>query len=84
MATKKKTGIVESATKKVKQAATAVAKTADDYVVEPVGEALGLKGKKRPARTKTPAAKKATAKRAAKATPAKKHATKRTTKAKGR
>jgi hypothetical protein len=39
----KKTGTFEKVTQSVKKAAKAVAATADEYVVEPVGKALGLK-----------------------------------------
>lgn len=42
MATKGKTSTMDKVTKKVKKAAKNVAKTADEYVVEPVGKALGL------------------------------------------
>jgi hypothetical protein len=84
MATKRKTGTVAKATKTVKRAAHSVAKAADDYVVEPVEKALGMKGKKRPARTKTAAHKKASTGRAAKTTAKKGHSTKRASKAKSR
>lgn len=84
MATKRKSGMLQGATKTVKRAAKTVAKAAEDYVVEPVGGALGLTGKKRPARKKSSAAKKSTASRAKKATGTKSHSKKRATKAKSR
>ena len=52
MATRKKTGTLTSVGRTVKKAAKAVAQTADEYVVEPVGKALGLTGKKKPAKKK--------------------------------
>jgi hypothetical protein len=84
MATKRKTGALATAAKTVKNAAKTVVRAADEHVVEPVGKALGLTGKKRPARKKTAAPRKATAQRAAKATGTKSHATKRPSKTKGR
>jgi len=53
MATKRKTGVLATTGKKVKQAAKTVVKKADEYIVEPVGRALGLK-KKKAATWKTP------------------------------
>jgi DNA-binding protein HU-beta len=69
MATRKKTGTLTSVGRTVKKAAKAVAQTADEYVVEPVGKALGLTGKKKPAKKKaaTSTAKKPARKTTAKA-----------------
>lgn len=75
MATKRKTGTLAAAGKKVKKAAKAVAKKADEYVVEPVSKALGLKKKKA---TRKKAAAKSTAKKA----PARRTAAKRTARSK--
>jgi hypothetical protein len=84
MATKRKTGTPESATKTVKQGARRVARAADEYVVEPVESALGMTGKKRPARKKSTASKKSSTGRAKKATAGKSHSKARASKAKSR
>jgi KaiC/GvpD/RAD55 family RecA-like ATPase len=73
MATKRKTGTLATAGKKVKKAARAVAKTADEYVVDPVSRALGLKKKKKATGRKT-TARSSAAKRPAKTTTAKRGA----------
>jgi hypothetical protein len=52
---KKKASSVRKVTRGVVKAARAVAATADEYVVKPVGKALGLK--KKPARKKAAASK---------------------------
>jgi len=75
MATKRKKGALATAGKKVKQAARKVVETADEYVVDPVGRALGLKKKK--AGGRKPAARTKAAKRPAKATAAKRGARKK-------
>ncbi len=77
MATKRKTGTLGTAAKKVKQAAKAVAKKADEYVVEPVSKAIGLK--KKPARKKAAAS---AAKGGKKKAAAKKPAAKKTARSK--
>jgi hypothetical protein len=64
MATKKASTLKKVASK-VTKAAKAVAATADAYVVEPVGKALGL-GKKKPARKRAAKAKAGKAPAAAK------------------
>jgi hypothetical protein len=51
---KKKAGTLEKVAKTVKKAAKAVAETAEEYVVEPVGKALGLtKSRKRTTHSKS-------------------------------
>jgi hypothetical protein len=44
MATKKKAGTVGRVTEAVKDAAASVAHAAQEHVIQPVGEALGLTG----------------------------------------
>jgi hypothetical protein len=63
MATKSNKSAMTKVGKAVKKAAKTVAKKTDEYVVEPVSKALGVKGKKKPA-----------AKKAAKSTAASKKA----------
>jgi hypothetical protein len=46
MAAKKKTGTVRRVTEAVKDAASSVAHAAQEHVIQPVGEALGLAGSK--------------------------------------
>ncbi len=70
---KGKRGTLSKVGTAVKEAAQTVAQKADEYVVDPVGKALGLTGKKKAA--KRPAAKKTTAGKAAKAPTAKKATT---------
>ena len=53
---KKKVSTLDKVTRTVKKAAKAVAATADEYVVEPVGKALGLKKKSAAKRTTRPKA----------------------------
>ncbi len=48
---KKKTGTLKKVGRSVKHAAKVVAATADEYLVEPVGKALGLKKKRATKRT---------------------------------
>jgi hypothetical protein len=84
MATKRKQGTLESAAKTVKKTAKGVARAADEYVVEPVGSALGLTGKKRASRSKSAAHKKSSSSRPKKKTGTKSHSRKRTSKAKSR
>jgi hypothetical protein len=72
MATKRKTGKLAAAGKKVKAAAKTVVSKVEEHVVQPVGEALGLTKKKKSAPRK-----KAAAKSTAAATRAKRPATKR-------
>jgi hypothetical protein len=72
---RKKAGTLEKVAKTFKKAAKAVAATADEYVVEPVGQALGLKkAPKRATRTKsrTPAKAGATPKKTTRSKPARK------------
>ena len=73
MATKRTTGTLAAAGKTVKKAARAVAKKADEYVVEPVSHVLGLDKKKAPRKKATTRAStaKTAAKRPAKRTTAK-------------
>lgn len=47
MAGKKKQGTVGKITEAVKDAASSVAQAAQDHVIQPVGEALGLAGEKK-------------------------------------
>jgi hypothetical protein len=95
MVTKRKPGTLAKVGKAVKNAAKTVVKKADEYVVEPVGKALGLTGKKKAAPkrktaskaagTKSSAARTTAAKKgttAKKASTAKKTAAKRTTRSK--
>jgi hypothetical protein len=91
MATKRKAGTLAKVGKAVKSAAKTVVKKTDKYVVEPVGKALGLTGKKKAAPkrntagTKSAAARTTTTKKgttAKKASTAKKTPAKRTTRSK--
>jgi hypothetical protein len=66
MATKRKTGTLGGTARTVKRVAKTVTRTTNEYAVEPAEKALGMKGKKRPARSKTAAHKKASTGRAAK------------------
>jgi hypothetical protein len=50
MATTRKKSTLTKVGTAVKKAARTVAAKADKYVVEPVGKALGMKGKKKPAK----------------------------------
>jgi hypothetical protein len=82
MATKKLTTL-DKVTRTVTKAAKAVAATADEYVVEPVGKALGL-NKKKPARKPAarPKVKAAAAKTTTKAKPKTKAAARKPARAK--
>ena len=76
MAKKSKKSTLSKVGTAVKEAAQTVAAKADEYVVAPVGKALGVKAKKKPAK-KTSTAKASKSAAATKSAPAKKTAAKR-------